>query len=122
MTNTILILGAEYRNGYSTFSGKDNGEYARKRLKIDNIDNTNEIISIKVPCDTTSINPSFFIGLFFNSFKKCGSIEKFNKKFKFDFSNLDVTLKKYLMQDIEDCLYRCNTELENEKLIKKNME
>ena len=45
-----------------------------------------------------------------------------NKKFKFDFSNLDVTLKKFLMQDIEDCLYRCNTELENEKLIKKNME
>lgn len=113
MNNIIIQLTKEHRGGSksTTFSGRAEGRQVRDKLNLDNIDSGNENVTITIPNDTTSFNPSFFLGLFFDSVKKCGSVESFKRKFVFDFSNFDSELKNYINQDIEDCFRRCDNEI-----------
>ncbi len=110
----IINLTKEHRGGAqsTTFSGRPEGETVRKELKLDTIDDSSEPVTIIIPNDTTSFNPSFFLGLLFKSVKRMGSIDAFKKRFSFDFSNYtDKELLKYVQQDIEDSYRRCVNEL-----------
>lgn len=110
----IINLTKEHRGGArsTTFSGRLEGEAVREELKLDALDNSNENVTITIPNDTTSFNPSFFLGLLFKSVKKMGSVDAFKKRFSFDFSNYtDKELLKYVQQDIEDSYRRCINEL-----------
>lgn len=110
----IINLTKEHRGGLqsTTFSGRPEGEAVRETLNLDALDNSDEIVTIKIPNDTTSFNPSFFLGLLFKSVKKMGSVDAFKKKFLFDFTNYtDEELLKYVQQDIEDSYRRCVNEL-----------
>lgn len=110
----IINLTSEHRGGAqsTTFSGRPEGEAVRKELNLDAIDNSSDPVTITIPNDTTSFNPSFFLGLLFKSVKKMGSVDAFKKRFSFDFSNYtDFELLKYVQQDIEDSYRRCINEL-----------
>lgn len=109
-----IVLTKEHRGGNqsTTFSGRPEGEAVREKLKLDAIDGSTECVSIIIPNDTTSFNPSFFLGLFYKSIKRLGSVDAFKKKFVFDFSNFkDQELLKYIEKDIEDSYRRCINEL-----------
>lgn len=109
-----INLTKEHRGGAqsTTFSGRPEGEAVREELKLDVLDNSSEPVTITIPNDTTSFNPSFFLGLLFKSVKKMGSVDAFKKRFTFDFSNYtDVELLKYVEKDIEDSYRRCVNEL-----------
>lgn len=108
-----IALTKEHRGGIksTTFSGRPEGQAVRAKLGIDNYDNCSEQIEVSIPDDTTSFNPSFFLGLFFESVKKCGSVEAFKSKYKLNLSNVNEELQTYIQQDYEDCLRRCNNEL-----------
>lgn len=109
-----IVLTKEHRGGNqsTTFSGRPEGEAVRGKLKLDDIDGSPEEVSIIIPNDTTSFNPSFFLGLFYKSIKCLGSVDAFKKKFVFDFTNFtDQELLKYIEKDIEDSYRRCINEL-----------
>lgn len=109
-----ITLTKEHRGGNqsTTFSGRPEGEAVREKLKLDSIDGNSEGVVVIIPNDTTSFNPSFFLGLFYKSIKSLGSVDAFKKKFTFDFSNFtDQELLKYIEKDIEDSFRRCINEL-----------
>lgn len=65
------------------FTGRDRGEDVRKASKIDEIENSYDVVFIIIPDNIYSINPSFFEELFVNVVLKLGR-ENFLNKFKFD--------------------------------------
>lgn len=111
-----IELTKEHRGGSksTSFSGRPEGQAVRIELSIDKCDNEEESFIIRIPPDTTSFNPSFFLGLFYDSVKKVGSVDKFKNKYKLDLSNFNNNeLRSLIEQDFEDCYQRCNNELNN---------
>ncbi|WP_414432721.1 hypothetical protein [Alcanivorax sp. IL2] len=71
--------------GGPTYIGRDNGEAVRKKLGLDKMDKNNEVsFTIEIPEDTFNINSSFFLGLFGDSIRSCGSKSAFLSKFNFE--------------------------------------
>jgi len=109
-----IELTVEHRGGTgsSTFSGRDEGAAVRKVLNIDKLDKEDDCHVVRIPNDTTSFNPSFFLGLFYPSVKFYGSVEKFRERYAFDFTNFEnEEMKKCMEDDLEDNCRRCNDEL-----------
>lgn len=108
-----IELTKEHRGGpkSTTFSGRPEGESVRLALDLSKLDKGEDQVSISIPEDTTSFNPSFFMGLFFESVKKLGSVERFKNKYLLDLSNFSDDLKQYILEDFEDCFRRCSNEL-----------
>jgi hypothetical protein len=82
----IQIHLKDYKNSKSTaFIGRMQGEEVRRKMELDKHDKDNGVVvNFIFPADTTSINPSFFLGLFFPSIKEL-NLEAFRKKYYFDF-------------------------------------
>jgi hypothetical protein len=109
----IIELTVSHRGGGKSaiFSGRSEGEEVRKSLNLDTIDSDGKLYKIVIPSDTISFNPSFFLGLLFPSIKKMGGVEKFNKKYEFDYSKLSVETRPMIEDDIIDGLRSANNEL-----------
>jgi len=69
--------------GGPVFTGRSNGDAARKKLGLDQIDGSDTTVVVKVPADTYSLNSSFFLGLFGKSVRATGSREEFRDQFQF---------------------------------------
>lgn len=71
-------------NGYQSkvFTGRDRGQEVRKKSKIDTINKQYDVVTIVIPDNIYSINPSFFEELFINVVVELGK-DKFLEKFKF---------------------------------------
>lgn len=92
-----LILSIEDRGGAksTSFSGRREGREVRKKHNLDEKDKDDNSYIVLMPQDTTSFNPSFFLGLFYQSIKKLG-IEKFQKKYVFSYDNLYESLRNVI--------------------------
>lgn len=77
--NLSVINGKQYK----VLSGVELGGIAREFFKLDEEDNNNEIVTIKIPDEVYSVNSSFFSGVFQKSIKKMGE-EKFREKYVFE--------------------------------------
>lgn len=110
---TTIELTKVHRGGpkSTTFSGRPEGKAVRVCLNLDSIENNADLITIKIPNDTTSFNPSFFLGLLFESAKKCGSIDAFKSKYHFDLSEFPDELRTFIDEDLNDSYQRCENEL-----------
>ena len=64
-------------------SGRDLGFKQRKYHKLDELEDNNDIIEIKIEDNIIFLSSSFFLGMFGESVRKCGSKEKFKEKFVF---------------------------------------
>lgn len=109
-----LELTATHRGGgnSTTFAGRPEGKKVRELIHVDSMDEDDEIYTVVVPEDTTSFNTSFFLGLFYDSIVRLGSIENFKKKYilSFDCVN-DLEVRECLLDDIVDGYRRANNEL-----------
>ena len=65
------------------FTGRTEGKAAREFLGLDKIDLSGEIIEVKIPSRVFAITSSYFLGLFADSIRACGSREIFLQQFKF---------------------------------------
>ena len=84
------------------FTGRPQGEAVRIELNLDECDSDkNCLINFIIPGDIISFNPSFYLGLFFKSYKKL-SIEGFNQKYKFEIESNDEDIKRVILKDLED--------------------
>ena len=78
----IVNLGKYKSHSTTVFTGRPQGKQVRDELGLDKIDKSKEIVTFIIPEDTSSINPSFFLGLLFESYKFLK--DKFLEKYKFD--------------------------------------
>lgn len=91
----------------TAFTGRPEGSFTRKEARLDELDCNNDVkIEVIIPKNTSSINPSFFLGLFFKSYADLGE-ELFLSKYLFNTSNLDDDLKKVISKDIKDGINKC---------------
>lgn len=82
---TINLEKFRAKNGNrisKVFTGRDRGEYVRKQSNIDELETKYDEITIIIPNQIYSINPSFFEEFLVNVVKKLGK-EKFLTRFKF---------------------------------------
>lgn len=110
---------SKYRGQSSTlFTGRPQGLQVRDELKLDYKDlDSNDYIFI-IPKGTTSINPSFFLGLFFESIKKLG-IEDFKKKYKFEFLDTSDRVLNILKNHIQEGLDFSQNSLKDNNTLKR---
>lgn len=104
----------KFRGARSTlFTGRPQGEDARKVLELDKKDLSEDKFIIIIPKGTTSFNPSFYLGLLFKSIKKLG-ITKFESKYIFEFEDIDnVERMKVLKENFEDGKRNALNSIEN---------
>lgn len=97
-----IKLGKFKRSEEKIFTDRDKGIEAREELKLDILEETNDIINVLLPTDIWTINPSFFGGLFEQSIKKYH--EKFWDKYKFlytDSSELSESVRASIEYDFD---------------------
>lgn len=83
MNNNSVINLQDYRTpGSRVFTGRDRGIEVRDASKIDLIEKESDEITIQIPDDIGSINPSFLEEFFFNVVVKLQPAGFF-KKFRF---------------------------------------
>ncbi|WP_299756744.1 hypothetical protein [uncultured Pontibacter sp.] len=98
----INLVNYRGHDSYS-FTGRSEGEHTRKKIGLDKLDiNPNHVI-VRIPGDTTSINPSFFLGLFYESIKKL-ELDRFKKKYEFSVDTDDKEMKTILMGNIAEAI------------------
>ena len=78
-----MKLGSLISGESKILSGRDTGEVARKRFKLDELDIKDEKVVVNIPKRVWSINSSFFLGCFGKSVRTLGE-EKFREKYIFD--------------------------------------
>ena len=99
-TKKINLL--KYRgNDSSLFTGRPQGEAARTELKIDANDKTGGKIIFLVPKGTSSINPSFYLGLLYDSIKYFG-INKYEEYYSFEIEDTNEVTKGVLIENLQD--------------------
>lgn len=96
----------------TSFSGRPEGEKVRKELKFAIKDDDKNDYIITMPEDTTSFNPSFYLGLLFESIKKMG-MERFKKKYIINIDNLYDEAKMSVSDDINYALQRATEDLQD---------
>jgi hypothetical protein len=69
--------------GGPVYVGRPNGEAARRKLLVDELDRAKEVVEVYVPDGTYSINSSYFLGLFGPSVVHFGSEESFFEHYNF---------------------------------------
>ncbi len=87
--------------GCCSFIGSKNGQDARKFLKLDEVDATEEECTFTIPADTVSLNPSFFGGLLLKSIQALGE-ERYAKKYRFVIETDNEDQKKSIEKNLID--------------------
>ncbi len=80
---TKIIELKDYIEDRKIISGRKNGIEIREKLKIEDLENNNDIIEIIIPDDILSFNSSYFLGMLGKSVRKYKSKEAFLKKYTF---------------------------------------
>lgn len=103
----------EHRGGVNStsFTGRPEGKEVRKQLKLDEFDNSDKLYVVTIPSDTTSFNPSFFLGLFYDSMKNL-TWEVFNNKYVFDISDMEDNLKAVIKENLDECYRKAKIDLQ----------
>jgi len=85
MSQPVIIDFAKL--GGPVFTGRTRGEELRKILSVEELDDTDTAVEVKIPDSTYAVSSSFILGLFGKSVVRAGTKQDFYKKYKFT-SNL----------------------------------
>lgn len=92
----------KFRGNQSTlFTGRPQGEQAREVLNLDKLDSGQGVVVLVIPQGTTSFNPSFYLGLLYDSIKRLG-ISKFEVKYSFEIEDPNPSVIKVIRKNLED--------------------
>ena len=107
-----LYLTSDHRGNRSTsFTGRPEGKGVRSELGLDHKDSDNYIYQVYIPKGTTSFNASFFLGLFFKSIEKLGSINDFKTKYEIKLDQLEEELRLPINRNLKECFRKAENEL-----------
>lgn len=90
--------------GGPVFTGRDRGEAARKKLKLDRV-KIGDTVTVEIPSTTYTVTSSFFLGLFGKSIRDLG-LDSFKTIFKFN-------MPSFLSESVEEWLYRAARDRSN---------
>lgn len=79
-----LLDGIKDANKIFAISGRDLGIKQRKHHKLNELEDNNEKIIVKIPSNIYFLSSSFFLGMFGESVRKCKTKEHFKEKFEFE--------------------------------------
>lgn len=65
------------------YTGRQKGEALRSELLLDQKEAAADVVEVVIPTSAYTVSSSFFLGLFGPSVLKCGSVDSFERKFKF---------------------------------------
>src|SRR5436305_1573620 len=89
--------------GGPVFTGRRNGIAARGRLRLNDLDATDAVVTVRLPPDTYALNSSFFLGLFGKSVRAAGSREVFRSRFRFEVpSHLETAIDVGIERALQD--------------------
>lgn len=110
-----IELTIQHRGGTKSysFSGRSNGEQVRKILDLDSKDFDEKNYRFTMPKDTTSFNPSFYLGLLFKSVINLNGVDCFKKKYYFDFDTIEEEFRPYIEKDFSECERKARNEFFN---------
>lgn len=110
-TDNQIELTKAHRGGTksTTFAGRPEGRKVRANLDLDKKDKEPNNYQVVIPNDTTSMNPSFYLGLFFESIELLG-IERFQQKYAFNLSTMEPRLKEVVEDNLKECLRKAINE------------
>ena len=98
----MLVELAKYKSSKSNlFTGRPQGKQVRDLLELDKKEKSEKEITFLIPGDINGFNPSFYLGLFFQSYKNLG-VEGFEKLFKFIIDSDNQDLVKIINKDLAD--------------------
>ena len=100
---TIKLTAAHRGNNSTTFTGRPQGKSVRVALNLSQEDKKEEDVIIEIPKGTTSFNPSFYHGLYYDRILALKPDDNFKKKYQIRFADQDRELVALLEEDIEDC-------------------
>lgn len=102
MERKIIDLTKFRGNSSSLYTGRPQGEQTRAELGLNKLDSKKEIqIEFIIPKGTSSFNPSFYLGLLYESLKKLG-ISEFDKKYFFAIADENPEIQKVLTENLND--------------------
>lgn len=90
--------------GGPVFAGRPKGERARRQLHLDEQDKLADVVAVRIPDDTYSLNSSFFLGLFGPSVVNFKTRERFLAKYRF-------TAPGFVLDEIDKGIDRALTEV-----------
>ena len=97
-----INLGKFRGNNSSLYTDRPQGEQARKELQLSDLDDHREVrIEFLIPQGTSSFNPSFYLGLLYESLKKLG-IKEFDSKYTFQIEDINPEIQKVLRGNLND--------------------
>lgn len=100
-----LLDGIPGSKGIFAISGRELGYKQRKHFKIDKIEDDYDKIEIIIDEKILFMSSSFFLGMFGESVRKCGTKEKFKEKFIF---KANSQLDNNIEDGINDALNNIN--------------
>lgn len=115
---TIKITKEHRGRNSTTFTGRLQGLEVRNDLKLSEEDKNKDIVNVLIPKDTTSFNPSFYLGLFFDSICSLGGIDLFKEKYKIKYEDTDPEIIESLQENIEDCERQASNEYKRKNGLK----
>lgn len=65
------------------YTGRQKGEALREKYRLDESEAQADIVEVVIPASAYTVSSSFFLGLFGPSVRKCGSVDRFERKFHF---------------------------------------
>lgn len=106
----IKLTAAHRGDNSTTFTGRPQGKSVRAELNLSQEDKYEDSIEISIPAGTTSFNPSFYLGLFYDSIIYLKGVDNFKKKYHLKYEDNDTELVDLLKNDIEDCERQASNE------------
>jgi len=86
----------------TSFIGRQQGEDVRKKLDLEKLDQGDYEVFLTLPADTTSFNPSFYLGLLYHSIKALGK-DVFSSRYHFSFEETTAEgVKAVLQRNLDD--------------------
>ena len=78
----IVDLGKYQSRKAKVFVGRDRGTQCRLKVGLDAADRSEQSVEVRIPHDTLSVTPSFFLAMFGDSIRKLGKRE-FTERYSF---------------------------------------
>lgn len=100
-----ILKGIPNAKNIFAISGRDLGKKQRKYHKLSEYEKKYDVIEIVIDKNIIFLSSSFFLGMFGDSVRMCGSKEKFKEKFKFV---ANEQLKSNIEDGINDALKSIN--------------
>ena len=85
----------------SLYTGRPQGEDARLDCKLNEMDSKGIKVVFIIPIGTSSFNPSFYLGLLFDSIKFYG-VDKYEQYYSFEIVDQNPDIIQVLKDNLED--------------------